>query len=32
VFELDKPANGMPPAPADADVHSDTERLAVSLE
>jgi hypothetical protein len=32
VLELDKPANGMPPAPADSDVHSDAERLAVSDE
>ena len=32
VLELDKPANGMPPAPADSDAHSDAERPAVSAE
>ena len=32
VLESDKPANGMPPAPIDCDVHSDAERLAVSAE
>jgi malate dehydrogenase (quinone) len=32
VLESDKPADGMPPAPVDFDVHSDAERLAVSAE
>jgi hypothetical protein len=31
VLELDS-ANGMPPAPADCDVDSDAERLAVSTD
>jgi malate dehydrogenase (quinone) len=32
LLEFDKPANGMPPAPVDSDMHSDAERLAVSAE
>jgi hypothetical protein len=32
VLESDKRANGMPPALAGSDVHSDAERLAVSAE
>jgi malate dehydrogenase (quinone) len=32
VLESDRPANGMPPAPADSDVHNDAEPLAVSAE